>query len=224
MAYSEAVKLLTREWKAVTLAMLTGILITFCLAYILASTGQVNVAIILALAMTTIDMARTYVLIRITGKKVDWKKIAKRLCVDLGFLALLGLILVVLPATEAFAEYLERYDVAAIIGILWYFFLALYIVLIVDLFYMGYLVAVEDMSVEEALIESAKRFRKGKIETVKKAVMYWAPMLIYFIGNWLAGQTSGAIATAITWGTIIITALVVLPLMEATYTVSNRVQ
>lgn len=222
--YGEALRLLRREWLPVTAATVAGLTAAAVTTHVVAGLFRVGPAIAFLLWLVTIDAARTYVLIRVSGKEAGTGRIAKRVCIDLGFVALLGLILLVIPLTEAFAVYTGRTDVAVAVGLLWYYFLALYVVLLVDLFYMGYLVAVEDRSVEEALVESARRFRKDKGGTVKRAVKYWAPAALYVAGNILTGSVKGPLADAVAWGTVVVTAVLVVPLMEAAYVVACRMQ
>ena len=214
--YGEAVRAVLKEWAPVTAAMLAGLITAVAVMNLLGD----NPAVAVLLCVLAVDVARTYVLLKVSGKAASPERIVKRICVDLGFMALLGLILLVIPLTGVLAVYLGLPDAATAVELLWYYFLVLFIVLAVDLYYMGYLVAVENKSLEEALVESARMFRRDKTGTIKKVLAYWAPAMVYFVGNWATEVARGPVAEVLSWITVIVTVLVVIPVMEAVYAVS----
>ena len=213
----EVFELLRKEWLHVAAIMLAGLLTATAITYITANTPWGSPVITFLIWTIIIGTARTYGLIRFSGKTASLGRIAKRICVDAGFMAMLGLILLVIPLAEFFALYAGVSEVATAVGLLWYYFAILFLVLLVDLFYMGHLVAVEDKSIEDALVESARRFREDKVGTVKKVMMYWAPAVIYVAGNWATAGAKGPMADVLSWATVIVTVLLVIPMMEAVY-------
>jgi len=52
---------------------------------------------------------------------------------------------------------------------------------------------------------------------VKKVMMYWAPAVIYVAGNWATAGAKGPMADVLSWATVIVTVLLVIPMMEAIY-------
>lgn len=205
--YKRAVDLIRKDWLPILATALGGMLVAT-----LGASAINNSVIALLFWLIVVDVARTYVLIRLSGKEISIKRIAKRLWIDAGFLALLGLILIVLPFVFVVAKGAMVAEVVVASTILWYYFIALYIVLSIDLFYAGYLAVVEDKGVIEAVVESAGKFRKDKAGTIKKAVICWAPALIFIIWDVITNGNG--------WVALIIMGAGIIPLMEATYAVA----
>jgi len=217
MMYKNAVRTLKKNPRAALYSLISTITAVIT-AYILGMGGGIWSIVGAAIAAIIVDTGRTVALQEMAGKK-DIHRVMRRICVDLGFASLAALLIVVLPLTQAFAVSIGNYHAATVIGFLWYFLAAVFILFLVELFRMGYLVAVQGKTLEEALIESVRAFRRDKWSEVKRTVLYWAPVSIWVIIN-AAVAATGSTTLAILG--IVIMGAVIIPFMEATYIVVNR--
>ena len=217
MMYKNAVRTLKKNPRAALYSLLS-IIAAMATAYTLGMGGGTWAIVGAVIAFVITDVGRTVALQEMAGKK-DVYGITRRICVDLGFASLMALLVVVLPLTQAFAASIGNYHAATVIGLLWYFLAAVFILFLVELFRMGYLVAVQGKTIEEALIESARAFRRDKWGELRRTILYWAPASLWVIINAAVAATGSTILAV--FGTVLMGA-VIIPFMEATYIVANK--
>ena len=216
MIYRRALQVMKAHPRAM-LYSLISVSAAVIIAYILGLAGESGGIIGTAIALVVIDIGRTAALQEM-AEKIDARGIMRRICVDLGFLALLALIIIVIPLTQAFAVSIRNYGAATVIGILWYFLLAVFVLFLVEFFRTGYLMAVEGKTIEEAVLESARAFRRKKWEEIQHTLLYWAPTVIWIAMN-AAVAVTGSTTLAILG--IFLLGAAIIPFMEATYVVVN---
>ncbi|MDN5358748.1 MAG: hypothetical protein PWP76_591 [Candidatus Diapherotrites archaeon] len=218
--FKKAWELLARRKRAIT-PSLAGVLLSAAILAISPTFGALGFALGIVIALIVLDIGRSRTL-TILGGKGDWKGVWRRICVDSGFLALASLLVLILPISEAVAVMQGDYVTASVIGILWYYLLAVYILFLVEFFPMGYLVAVKGKSVEGALIESAKMFRRGKWRQMKRAIIYWAFIVVWVLINWIVTLLNGTAATMVSIVALLFAGAFLIPYMEAVYVVLNE--
>ena len=217
MMYKRAAQILQKHPRAAIYSLLS-IIAAVITAYTLGRGGGIWSIVGAAIAATIVDIGRTVALQEMAGKK-NIHGVIRRICVDLGFASLAALLIVVLPLTQAFAVSIGNYHAATVIGLLWYFLAAVFILLLVKLFRIGYLVAVQGKTLEEALIESARAFRRDKWGELRRTILYWAPASLWVIINAAVAATGSTVLAV--FGTVLMGAVIV-PFMEATYIAANK--